>query len=161
MQPRAEDADTDNALMASYSVFVVEPGTSTSHLQGERAGCGDCAWGPVWLLYLCIAFGILFVVMLVINLFLCSAMSCACSGHKDKEAASYLEDFDPYARSWQGSQYGSRCEETFLTNKGLPDFLATDTLTAIQLDCFQLLLPNHKCPCTQVPSPGLSVHQHC
>ena len=95
--------------MASYSVFVVEPGTSTSHLAGgERAGCGDCAWGPVWLLYLCIAFGILFVVMLVINLFLCSAMSCACSGHKDKEAASYLEDFDPYARSWQGSQYGSR-----------------------------------------------------
>ena len=132
MQPRAEDADTDNALMASYSVFVVEPGTSTSHLQGERAGCGDCAWGPVWLLYLCIAFGILFVVMLVINLFLCSAMSCACSGHKDKEAASYLEDFDPYARSWQGSQYGSRCDETFPTNKGVADFLATDTLTPIQ-----------------------------
>ena len=94
--------------MASDSVFVLEPGSGPV----ERAlDCeADCTWGPVWLLYLCIAFGILFVVMLVINLFLCSAMSCACSGSsKEKEAASYLEpDFDPYARSWQGSQYGSR-----------------------------------------------------
>ena len=59
-----------------------------------------CTWGPVWLLYLCIPFGTLFVVMLVINLFLCSAMSCA---------TSYLEpDFEPNARSRLGSQYGSR-----------------------------------------------------
>ena len=104
-----QDPDSSSsALMASYSVFVLEPGSGPV----ERAlDCeADCTWGPVWLLYLCIAFGILFVVMLVINLFLCSAMSCACSrSSKEKEAASYLEpDFDPYARSWQGSQYGSR-----------------------------------------------------
>ena len=103
-----QDPDSSSALMASYSVFVLEPGS----VPVERAlDCeADCTWGPVWLLYLCIAFGILFVVMLVINLFLCSAMSCACSrSSKEKEAASYLEqDFDPYARSWQGSQYGSR-----------------------------------------------------
>ena len=118
--------------MASYSVFVVEPGTSTSHLAGgERAGCGDCAWGPVWLLYLCIAFGILFVVMLVINLFLCSAMSCACSGHKDKEAASYLEDFDPYAKSWQGSQYGSRWVSQGIKEGGPDIFLSLMTDVAV------------------------------
>ena len=29
-------------------------------------------------------------------------------GHKAEKETSYLEDFDPYARSWQGSQYGSR-----------------------------------------------------
>ena len=52
--------------------------------------------------------GILFVVMLVINLFLCSAMSCSCGRSSKEKEASYLEDFDPYARSWQGSQYGSR-----------------------------------------------------
>jgi len=100
-----EDDDDDGALMASYSVFVVEPGA----LPLEKSeSCGDCSWGPVWLLYLCIAFGILFVVMLVINLFLCSAMSCSCGRSSKEKEASYLEDFDPYARSWQGSQYGSR-----------------------------------------------------
>jgi len=92
--------------MASYSVFVVEPGA----VPVERSeACQDCSLGPVWLLYLCIAFGILFIVMLIINLFLCSAMSCSCGrGYKEEKETSYLEDFDPYARSWQGSQYGSR-----------------------------------------------------
>ena len=42
--------------------------------------CSNCGTvHPVWLLYLCIAFGILFLVMLVINLFLCTAMSCSCT----------------------------------------------------------------------------------
>jgi len=109
LQPKADarvqdPEEDDGALMASYSVFVVEPGSAPVEKSGS---CQDCSWGPVWLLYLCIAFGILFVVMLVINLFLCSAMSCACSKSKEKDV-SYLEDFDPYARSWQGSQYGSR-----------------------------------------------------
>jgi len=108
LQPKADafvQAPADGALMASYSVFVVEPGATPVEVSEV---CEDCSLGPVWLLYLCIAFGILFLVMLVINLFLCSAMSCSCGrGYKDKEA-SYLEDFDPYARSWQGSQYGSR-----------------------------------------------------
>ena len=99
-------APADGALMASYSVFVVEPGATPVEVSEV---CEDCSLGPVWLLYLCIAFGILFLVMLVINVFLCSAMTCSCSKHsKEEKEASYLEDFDPYARSWQGSQYGSR-----------------------------------------------------
>jgi len=71
--------------------------------------CENCGVKPLWLLYLCIAFGILFLVMLVINVFLCSAMACFCTkSSKEEKEASYLEDFDPYARSWQGSHYGSR-----------------------------------------------------
>ena len=95
--------------------------------------CTDCRVGPSWLLYLCIAFGILFLVMLIIvswkyifkdyrifykcfyfsfqNVFLCSAMTCSCarteSNFEGKEP-SIVEEFDPYTRSWQGSQYGSR-----------------------------------------------------
>ena len=63
---------------------------------------------PLWLLYLCIAFGILFVIMLIINVFLCSAMTCSCSKTEiiEKEP-SIIEEYDPY-RSWHGSQYGSR-----------------------------------------------------
>ena len=41
--------------------------------------CENCGPVPVWLLYLCIVFGILFLVMLIINLFLCTAMSCSCT----------------------------------------------------------------------------------
>ncbi|XP_023343014.1 uncharacterized protein LOC111712591 isoform X2 [Eurytemora carolleeae] len=94
------------ALMASYSVFVVEPGTLPVEVESV---CENCGVNPVWLLYLCIAFGILFLVMLVINLFLCTAMSCSCTKDtKGEKETSYLEDFDPYARPWHGSQYGSR-----------------------------------------------------
>jgi len=109
LQPKADafvQPPDDGALMASYSVFVVEPGTLPVEVSDV---CQSCGVSPVWLLYLCIAFGILFLVMLVINVFLCSAMTCSCSKHsKEEKEASYLEDFDPYARSWQGSQYGSR-----------------------------------------------------
>ena len=104
-----QDPDSSSsAPMASYSVFVLEPGSGPVK---RSLDCeADCTWGLVWLLYLCIALGILFVVMLVINLLLCSAMSCAYSrSSKEKEATSYLEpDFDPYVRSWLGSQYGYR-----------------------------------------------------
>ena len=73
--------------------------------------CEDCKLGPnpKWLLYLCIVFGILFLLMLIVNVFLCSAMTCSCarSDDADKEP-SMIEEFDPYTRSWHGSQYGSR-----------------------------------------------------
>jgi hypothetical protein len=71
---------------------------------------GLCEGGvnPPWLLYLCIAFGIMFLIMLIINIFLCSAMTCSCARTEviEKEP-SIIEDYDPY-RSWHGSQYGSR-----------------------------------------------------
>ena len=59
-----QDPDSSSsALMASYSVFVLEPGSGPV----ERAlDCeAVCTWGPapVWLPYLCITFGIPFVVM--------------------------------------------------------------------------------------------------
>lgn len=80
--------------------------------------CTDCVSTagvrPSWLLYLCIVFGILFLLMLIVNVFLCSAMTCSCARSDvgvDKEQ-SMIEEFDPYTRSWHGgSQYGSRYEK--------------------------------------------------
>lgn len=68
----------------------------------------DSGIHPQWLLWLAVAFGILFLIMLIINIFLCSAMSCSCARTEiiEKEP-SIIEDYDPY-RSWPGSQYGSR-----------------------------------------------------
>nr|XP_027229914.1 uncharacterized protein LOC113821598 [Penaeus vannamei] len=46
--------------------------------------------------------------MMIINIFLCSAMTCSCTKTEviEKEP-SIIEEYDPY-RSWHGSQYGSR-----------------------------------------------------
>nr|CAD7601621.1 unnamed protein product [Timema genevievae] len=93
----------EGVIMASTSVFVLEPGD----VPAVQELCTDDVHPP-WLLYLCIAFGIMFLIMLIINIFLCSAMTCACSRTEviEKEP-SIIEDYDPY-RSWHGSQYGSR-----------------------------------------------------
>lgn len=90
--------------MAATSVFVLDP--SEAPLVQEL--CDDGTIHPSWLLWLCIALGILFLIMLIINIFLCSAMTCACARTEiiEKEP-SIIEDYDPY-RSWHGSQYGSR-----------------------------------------------------
>eukprot|EP00095_Tigriopus_kingsejongensis_P005839 maker-scaffold425_size175135-snap-gene-0.47 protein:Tk05839 transcript:maker-scaffold425_size175135-snap-gene-0.47-mRNA-1 annotation:"hypothetical protein L798_01171" len=109
-QPRTDalflQPPEDGALMASYSVFVLEPGAS---VDAEALGRDCDAPNPPWLLYLCIVFGVLFLLMLIVNLFLCSAMTCSCASSDGTEKEqSMIEDFDPYARSWHGSQYGSR-----------------------------------------------------
>ncbi|XP_022909936.2 uncharacterized protein [Onthophagus taurus] len=92
-------------LLAATSVFVLDP--SEAPLVQELYE-DDGTIRPSWLLWLCIALGILFLIMLIINIFLCSAMTCACARTEiiEKEP-SIIEDYDPY-RSWHGSQYGSR-----------------------------------------------------
>ncbi|GLV44384.1 uncharacterized protein CBL_10188 [Carabus blaptoides fortunei] len=94
----------EGVLMASTSVFVLDPGDAP---QIQKL-CDDGSVHPSWLLWLCIALGVLFLIMLIINIFLCSAMTCACARTEiiEKEP-SIIEDYDPY-RSWHGSQYGSR-----------------------------------------------------
>jgi len=99
----------ENAVMATTSVFVVEPGEDID----VEAVCSDCSSSPPWVTYLCVAFGILFLVMLIINILLCSAMTCSCAkssvdGDSTDKEPSVIEEFDPYTRSWHGSQYGSR-----------------------------------------------------
>jgi len=100
--------DDDNRMMASTTVFVLEPGVTA------LASTGDCELGPSWLLWLCVVFGVLFLIMLCVNIFLCSAMTCSFSRSEmevepeEKAASVYtVQEFDPY-RSWSGSQYGSR-----------------------------------------------------
>jgi len=110
-QPLASDKDDDHRMMASTTVYVVEPGLAA------LASRESCELGPPWLLWLCVVFGVLFLAMLCVNMFLCSAMTCSFSkedrtdlGDEDelKTPSVYtVQDYDPY-RSWAGSQYGSR-----------------------------------------------------
>lgn len=93
----------EGVLMASTTVFVVEPGEGPVVMEALCEGLY-----PNWLLWLCIALGVLFLIMLIINIFLCTALTCSCTKTEvvEKEP-SVIEDYDPY-RSWHGSQYGSR-----------------------------------------------------
>ncbi|KAL1116418.1 hypothetical protein AAG570_004892 [Ranatra chinensis] len=95
----------DGVLLASTSVFVLQPGDTPAL---EEVVEVVPRWGPSWLVYLCIALGLLFLLMLIVNVFLCSAMTCSCARTEivEKEP-SIVEEYDPY-RSWHGTQYGSR-----------------------------------------------------
>ncbi|CAG5082232.1 Protein of unknown function [Cotesia congregata] len=94
----------EGILLAGTSVFVLNPGETPV----VQTLYDDGAVHPQWLLWLAVAFGILFLIMLIINILLCSAMTCSCARTEiiEKEP-SIIEDYDPY-RSWPGSQYGSR-----------------------------------------------------
>ncbi|XP_046421223.1 uncharacterized protein LOC124180149 isoform X1 [Neodiprion fabricii] len=106
LQPNAGQsvAGEEGVLLAGTSVFVLDPGVSPI----VQSVCDDGSVHPSWLLWLAIALGVLFLIMLIMNIFLCSAMSCSCARTEiiEKEP-SIIEDYDPY-RSWHGSQYGSR-----------------------------------------------------
>ena len=95
-----ERPQSDDTITTSTSVFVAEPGSAAA------IGAGACLAGdlnPTWLTYLCIAFGVLFGIMLLINIFLCSAMTCSCTRTEviEKEPSLYEDDYSMY-----DSQYG-------------------------------------------------------
>lgn len=50
--------------------------------------CEETGIRPSWLLWLCITLGILFLIMLLMNIFLCTAMSCSCA----RTEVSFLEN---------------------------------------------------------------------
>jgi len=98
--PDAQNLDS-NMVKAATTVFVVDPALT----EGQQ-GCG---WHPTWLWILTLALGILFIIMLIINLFLCASMTCMCTSTDIVEREpSVIEEYDPYRSSWHGSQCGSR-----------------------------------------------------
>merc|ERR1719210_2494894 len=96
------DRPEDDTVTTSTSVYVAQPGSAAS---AGAVYCSGVGFGPGdsdWLKWLCIAFGILFGVMLLINIFLCSAMTCSCTRSEiiEKEPSVY-DDYSIY-----DSQYG-------------------------------------------------------
>ena len=93
----------DDAVTTSTSVFVAQPGSeAAATVHYCASGWGGTGLNDEWLLWLCIAFGVLFAIMLLINIFLCSAMTCSCTRSEiiEKEPSVY-DDYSIY-----DSQYG-------------------------------------------------------
>ncbi|KAL1479719.1 hypothetical protein MTO96_051630, partial [Rhipicephalus appendiculatus] len=73
--PQIKDSESAVQLLASTSVFVVEPGESS--LSAPLRECTE--WRFPWLIGLCICLAILLLVMLIVNIFLCSSLTCTCT----------------------------------------------------------------------------------
>jgi len=97
-RPQSEDTVT-----TSTSVFIAEPGSADAVAASLCTAESQFLANPTWLTYLAIAFGVLFGIMLLINIFLCSAMTCSCTKTEviEKEPSLYDEDYSVY-----DSQYG-------------------------------------------------------
>jgi len=119
-----------DSVTSSTSVFVADPASSGA------VGVATCAAGdanPTWLKFLTIAFGVLFAIMLLINVFLCSAMTCSCTRTEviEKEPSIYddYSAYDPqygYANKTYSdpeSEYGSQYGEEQL--RGVPSEAGT------------------------------------
>jgi len=71
-------------------------------------------WRFPWLIALCICLGILLLAMLILNIFLCSSLSCTCTKTEIVDREPSEDEYDPYNKvDWpppqsQFSHYGSR-----------------------------------------------------
>lgn len=72
---RALESADETTLVAATTVFVLDP----SDVPLVSPICDNSGIHPRWLLWLTIVLGVLFLIMLLMNLFLCTAMSCSCA----------------------------------------------------------------------------------
>lgn len=72
---RALGQSDEGLLLAATTVFVLDP----SDVPQISPICDQTGIRPHWLLWLAIVLGVLFLIMLLMNLFLCTAMSCSCA----------------------------------------------------------------------------------
>lgn len=69
------------------------------------------AWKVPWLVSLCICLAILLLIMLIVNIFMCSSLTCRCvKTDVEEKSDSSIEDYDPYRFDYSvpPSHYGSR-----------------------------------------------------
>ncbi|OQR77485.1 hypothetical protein BIW11_02897 [Tropilaelaps mercedesae] len=67
-------------------------------------------WRFPWLIGLCISLAILLLIMLIVNIFLCSSLTCSCVNTEvEEKESSEIEDYDPYKGGsyYPASHYGS------------------------------------------------------
>ncbi|XP_074605250.1 cuticlin-4 [Brevipalpus obovatus] len=113
--PKVRPDSNTLQLLATTTVFVVEPGEDIlDYLKQDEC---DISRFP-WLLTLITVLGILLLIMLIVNIFLCTTLTCTCTKTEvvEKDQESELEDYDPYKIDWaannnipiHGSTYGSR-----------------------------------------------------
>ena len=118
---------------SSVTVFVADPSAGTAGADDCSLGDGNPSWlrGKKWEIQpdqladssyiagLTIAFGVLFGIMLLINVFLCSAMTCSCTRTEviEKEPSLYENDDDIYGE-YDNKTYSDPGSEEFTSQFG-------------------------------------------
>jgi len=123
---------TQDSVTTATSVFVALAGAEDSLGASLCSAEGSFGSNPSWLTYLAIAFGVLLAIMLFINIFLCSAMTCSCTRTEviEKEPSIY-DDYSvyesqygytgkegPYSESDLGSEYGEALADSLAGGTG-------------------------------------------
>lgn len=105
LKGRSGSGEIENSLSASTSAYVVEPGQVS--IASPLRECTE--WRFPWLIGLCISLAILLLIMLIVNIFLCSSLTCSCINTEiEEKEPSEIEDYDPYKGSYYpASHYGS------------------------------------------------------
>ncbi|XP_054154993.1 uncharacterized protein LOC128953531 [Oppia nitens] len=97
-KPRELAIDSYSQISASTSLYVFEP-SEESLLAANLTECNE--WRFPWLIVLCIVLTVLLVLMLLVNLFMCSSLSCRCVKTEVIEREpSEVDDYDPYHINW-------------------------------------------------------------
>lgn len=80
-------------------------------LTDENSSNKECTeWRFPWLITLCICLAIMLLTMLLLNLFMCSSLTCRCIKTDVNEKEPTDDDYNPYRADWTApnSLHGSR-----------------------------------------------------
>lgn len=87
-------------IVAATTVYVLEPDQELLEFVKRAEECNE--WRFPWLIGLCAVLGALLGIMLLVNICLCTSLSCTCAKQDvlEKEDNSELADYDPYRIDW-------------------------------------------------------------
>lgn len=87
-------------LVSATTAYVLEPDQELLEFVKRAEECNE--WRFPWLIGLCAVLGALLAVMFIVNICLCTSLTCTCTKQDvlEKEDNSELADYDPYRIDW-------------------------------------------------------------
>lgn len=99
-EPTAESSQDEIHIVAATTVYVLEPDQELLEFVKRAEECNE--WRFPWLVALCAVLGALLAIMFIVNICLCTSLTCTCTKQDvlEKEDSSELADYDPYKIDW-------------------------------------------------------------
>lgn len=96
-EPTTADANQDEIhIVSATTAYVLEPDQELLEFVKRAEECNE--WRFPWLIGLCAILGGLLAIMFIVNICLCTSLTCTCTKQDvlEKEDGSELADYDPY-----------------------------------------------------------------
>ena len=106
-------------IVSATTAYVLEPDQELLEFVKRAEECNE--WRFPWLVGLCAVLGALFAIMLIVNICLCTSLTCTCTKQDvlEKEDSSELADYDPYKIDWAANNqhlYGNSLPRHYHTH---------------------------------------------